>query len=99
MAKRWTLQTRPDSCPGLSLDMRGLGMLRLAVWITMSAGGVLSVPRELVLGAGALVLCAPPCSSWCRVSRGTTMRSMLNPMGIAYPFVAEANMVISRRYI
>ena len=47
-------------------------------------------------GPGALILCAPPCSSWCRVSRGTTWRTRLNPMGLGYAFVMTGNLVIAR---
>ena len=48
-------------------------------------------------GAGALLLCAPTCSSWCRVSRGTTWRTTLNPMGLDYQFVSDGNLTISRQ--
>ncbi|CAK9114626.1 unnamed protein product, partial [Durusdinium trenchii] len=47
-------------------------------------------------GPGTLLLRAPPCSSWTRVSRGTTWRTMLNPMGLSYAFVESANLTISR---
>lgn len=50
----------------------------------------------LCTGPGSLIILAPPCSSWTRVSRGTTMRSRLNPTGLDYTFVAEANLTISR---
>ena len=47
-------------------------------------------------GAGAMVLAAPPCSSWTRVSRGTTMRTRLNPMGLCYNFISAGNLTIAR---
>lgn len=47
-------------------------------------------------GAGAMVLAAPPCSSWTRVSRGTTMRTRLNPLGLCYDFISAGNLTISR---
>ena len=47
-------------------------------------------------GPGALVLCAPTCSSWTKVARGTTMRSRVNPLGVDYKFVADGNLTISR---
>ena len=46
-----------------------------------------------------MLLCAPPCSSWTRVSRGTTWRTRMNPMGLCYDFVAAGNLVISRRLV
>ena len=50
-------------------------------------------------GAGALILCAPPCSSWCRVSRGTSWRTTLNPMGLDYRFIESANLTVARLLI
>lgn len=47
-------------------------------------------------GGGALVMAAPPCSSWCRVSRGSTWRTTMNPLGLNYDFVQEANICIGR---
>ena len=47
-------------------------------------------------GPGALLILAPPCSSWTRVSRGTTMRSRLNPLGLTYQFVLDGNLTIAR---
>ena len=47
-------------------------------------------------GPGALLLLAPPCSSWTRVSRGTSMRSRLNPLGLNYRFVLDGNLTIAR---
>ena len=47
-------------------------------------------------GPGSLILCAPPCSSWCRVSRGTTWRTRLNPLGLDYSFVEHGNLAVSR---
>ena len=47
-------------------------------------------------GPGSLLLLAPPCSSWTRVSRGTTMRTKMNPMGLSYPFVIDGNLTMSR---
>ena len=41
-------------------------------------------------------MAAPPCSSWCRVSRGTAWRTTMNPLGLNYEFVQEANMCIGR---
>ena len=47
-------------------------------------------------GPGALLVLAPPCSSWSRVSRGSSMRSRINPLGIPFDFVEAANQTISR---
>ena len=48
-------------------------------------------------GAGAMVLLAPECGPWGRVARGTTMRSLINPLGNdGYAFVADANLHTSR---
>ena len=47
-------------------------------------------------GPGALLILAPPCASWCRVSRGTTWRTRLNPLGLQYEFVKLANLTIGR---
>ncbi len=44
-----------------------------------------------------MLLLAPPCASWTRVSRGTSMRSRINPLGCSYDFVQEANITIARR--
>lgn len=49
-------------------------------------------------GPGSLVMCAPTCSSWCRVSRATSCRTILNPAGDeSIPFVREGNLTISRQ--
>ena len=57
---------------------------------------VASTDLDHCAGPGALLLLAPPCSSWTRVSRGTTMRTKLNPLGLDYQFVKEGNLTIAR---
>ena len=52
--------------------------------------------NQLAPGPGTLVVLAPPCGSWGRVCRGTSMRSILNPLGCAFEFVHQANLTISR---
>ena len=56
----------------------------------------LAKPFSVRAGPGALLVLAPPCSSWTRVSRGTTMRTKMNPLGLSYEFVLEANITIGR---
>lgn len=43
-----------------------------------------------------MILCAPLCSSWTRVSRGTSKRTRLNPLGLDFRFVTDANLTIAR---
>lgn len=46
---------------------------------------------------GAFNLLAPDCGSWTVVSRGTSLRSCINPLGrSSLPFVANGNTTISR---
>ena len=46
---------------------------------------------------GCLCVLAPVCASWTRVSRGTSLRSFVNPFGdLEANFVVEANLMISR---
>lgn len=47
-------------------------------------------------GPEALALLAPECGSWGRVCRGTTDRTLFNPLGCALQFVADANKAIAR---
>ena len=48
-------------------------------------------------GPDALNLLAPTCSSWSLVSRGTSLRSPINPCGRAScDFVNDGNVTISR---
>ena len=52
--------------------------------------------NHLAPGPGTFVVLAPPCGSWGRVCRGTSMRSQINPLGCCFEFVADANITISR---
>lgn len=63
---------------------------------TSAAGFILALWLVMSAGPGSLLLCAPPCSSWTRVSRGTTWRTRLNPLGLSYRFIEAANLTISR---
>ena len=48
-------------------------------------------------GPHSLNILAPDCSSWCIVSRGTSLRSPINVEGrSACEFVARGNLTISR---
>lgn len=47
-------------------------------------------------GPCSFALLAPECGSWGRVARGTTQRTLLNPLGADHLFVDEANLAISR---
>ena len=48
-------------------------------------------------GPNAFNLLAPTCSSWCLCSRGTTLRSAVNPLGrSSLGFVQEANLCMAR---
>lgn len=47
--------------------------------------------------AGALHLFAPVCSSWTRISRGTSWRTFINPFGdLSSSWVRDANLMMSR---
>lgn len=47
---------------------------------------------------GALHLFAPVCSSWTRISRGTSLRTCINCFGdLSVPFVQTGNLMISRQ--
>ena len=48
-------------------------------------------------GPDAFNMLAPMCGSWCLISRGTSLRSAVNPDGRAcLDFVAEGNLTIAR---
>ena len=51
----------------------------------------------LLLAPGCVGLIAPDCGSWCAPSRGTSMRSGINVMGIARDFVTAGNIMVSRQ--
>ena len=50
------------------------------------------------LRADALLFCGPPCSTWVWMSRGSTLRSTVTPLGdTTLPCVASANKLVARR--
>ena len=108
---QWTSQQMPDLCPILNFKCRVtmiyiryvsktgpmVGDVFRTVYGTCFNHIILpKVPNSGFPGPRSLLVFAPPCSSWTRVSRGTTMRTMLNPMGLAYEFIQAANLTISR---
>ena len=50
----------------------------------------------LCLHPGCISLWGPDCLSWSICSRATSMRSAINSIGVGYPFVVSANLMVSR---
>lgn len=58
----------------------------------------LAILMVLQSSAGALHLYAPVCSSWTRISRGTSWRTCINAFGdLTSCWVRSANQMVSRR--
>ena len=82
-------------CVGMPINVFWYALHTTNENITLQLIAILENPLPWP-GPGALLILAPPCSSWTRVSRGTTMRSRLNPLGLQYNFVLDGNLCISR---
>ena len=62
----------------------------------LHTGQTQTKPWHCPPGPCALCLLAPECGPWGRVARGTTMRSVINPLGAAIPYVENSNLHTSR---
>lgn len=107
-AKKNGGQLRTENISGYGLQFAGRLSVSVAAlapsycWKT-SRNNLLHLRLALLLAMksvpGCLHLCAPVCSSWTRISRGTSWRTAINVFGdLTSEWVVGANLMISRTH-
>ena len=89
----------------ISKNHRALGYIGISLDVRVSqhhdvlspVGLVLLLQQVLRMGPGSVLWCAPPCSTWVFMSRGTTKRSKLKPEGdVANDYILAQDALVER---